>query len=138
MALILMHLSLSTSTYLRSGNGWGFVVICQYNLSPGLGYFSMNFIVFGISIQNVGDMQHKIVPRGREFVKQLLQIPNNPHPCLTWGRFRVTMIGTYHLIICTVAWLALHILLCCHRTFHNQFPCEQSSRNLLECDVIFD
>ena len=26
-----MHLSLSTPTYPRSGNGWGFVVICKHN-----------------------------------------------------------------------------------------------------------
>ena len=51
------------------------------------------FIDFGIPIQNVGDLQYKIVPRCGEFVKRLLQIPNNAHPCPTWGRWGVTMIG---------------------------------------------
>ena len=51
------------------------------------------FIVFGIAIQNVGDLQHKIVPRGEKFVKRLLQIPNSPYPCPTWGRWGMTMIG---------------------------------------------
>ena len=89
----IMHLSLSTPTYPRLGNGWGFVAICQHNLSPGFGICPRIFIVIGIPIQNVGNLQHKIVPRGGEFVKRLLQIPNNPHPCLTWGRWGVTMIG---------------------------------------------
>ena len=62
----------------------------------GWGICSRIFIVFGIPIQNVGDLQHKIVPRGGEFVKRLLQIPNNPHPCPTWGRWGVTMIGALH------------------------------------------
>ena len=42
----IMHLSLSISTYPRSGNGWGFVVICQHILSPGLGHLSKNFHCF--------------------------------------------------------------------------------------------
>ena len=36
------------------------------------------FIIFGIPVQNLGDLQHKIVPVGWEFVKQLLQISTNP------------------------------------------------------------
>ena len=44
--LPVMHLSLSTPTYPRSGNGWGFVAICKHNLSPGLGHLSINFHCF--------------------------------------------------------------------------------------------
>ena len=84
-----------TPTYPRPGNGWGFVVICQHNLSPGLGHLSK---VIAIPMQNVGICNIRIiiliVPRGGEYVKQLLQIPNNPHPCLTCGRWGVRMIGT--------------------------------------------
>ena len=36
---------------------------------------------------------------------------------------------------CSVVWLALQLVQCCHRTFHNRFPCKQSSRHLLECNV---
>ena len=92
-----IHLSMSIPTYPRSGNGWGFVVICQHNLSPGLGHLSKNFHCFWNPYTNGGDLQHKIVPRGGKFVKQLLQIPNNPHPCSTWGRWGVTMIGASRL-----------------------------------------
>ena len=49
-----------------------------------------------------------------------------------WNAFDIN-----DLIICTVTWLALQIVLCCHRTFHNRFPCEKSSRRLLECDINF-
>ena len=43
------------------------------------------------------------------------------------------------LIMSTILWLAFQIVPC-HRTFHNQFPCEQSklSRHLLECNVNFN
>ena len=68
------------------GKGWGFVAICQHVLPQGWGICPRIFIVFKTPIQNVEDLQHKIVPRGGEFVKRLLQIPNNPHPCPTWGR----------------------------------------------------
>ena len=91
---IVMHLSMSIPTYPRSGSGWEFV-ICQHILSPGLGH-PRSFIVFEIPIQNVGDLQHTIVPRGGKFVKRLLQIPYNPHPCPTWGRWGMTMIGALH------------------------------------------
>ena len=97
--LAFMHLSLSIPTYPRSDNRWGFVVICQHPLSPGRGICPRISIVFGIPIQNVGDLQHKIVPRDGEFVKRLSQIPNNPYPCPTWGRgggVCVTMIGALY------------------------------------------
>ena len=107
-----MHLSLSTPTYPRSGNGWGFVVICQHNLPPVLGLLSKNFHCFWnpYTTPNVGDLQHKIVPRHGEFIKQLLQMPNNPHPCSTWGRWGMTIgqgwcIRDYPLLSGQMQWI---------------------------------
>ena len=91
-----MHLSLSIPTYPRSGNGWGFVAICP----QGWGICPRIFIVFGIPIQNVGDLQHKIIPRGGEFVKRLA----NPHPCRIWGKWGVTMIGA----LCIIHQMRIH------------------------------
>ena len=43
---VVMHLSLSIPTYPNSGSRWGFVAICQHNLSPGLGHLSKDFYCF--------------------------------------------------------------------------------------------
>ena len=71
--LVLMRLSLSIPTYPRSGNGWGLAAI-QHNLSPArVGAFGHEFSLFLESLYKIqlGDLQHKIVPRNGEFVKRL-------------------------------------------------------------------
>ena len=90
-----MHLSLSIPTYPRLGNGWGFVAICQHICPQGWDICPRIFTVFGIPIQNVGDLQHEIVPRWGIYQTTLA----NPHPCPTWGRWGMTMIGALQLAI---------------------------------------
>ena len=81
---------------------------------PRVGAFVQESSFFGIPIQNVGDLQHKIIPRGQEFVKQLLPIPTmatNPHLCLIWVRWGVTMIDVLTNVelwtaqFCFISWL---------------------------------
>jgi len=87
----LMHLSMSRPTYPRLGRRWGFVTpTCTQG-----GAFATQ-----ISVLFHTDMISWIISRGftiwtrvgnlREFVNEHLQIPTNPHLCLTWG---LTLMG---------------------------------------------
>ena len=67
-----------------SGNGWGFVAICQHNLSPGLGHLSTNFHYYFLEslYKIIGDLLHEIVPKGWGISKTTLANPHeSPYTC---------------------------------------------------------
>jgi len=46
----------------------------------------------------VRDLYSSIVLRGGAFYDSTLQIPTNPHLCLTWGRWGLTLTGALCMV----------------------------------------